>query len=628
MTSPSAPEAPSSVNAKRSNAPVVGAVVGVLVINLGILGYALLGGGGGVSTTPAPAPPAPVVASAAPVAPPAAAAPVAAPAPVRTPEQVAVVNPVFLPEREVIQGMYVQHCAACHGLTGRGDGPAANQLYPRPRDFVDSPFRFAPSDAPKGELEAALERTIAQGIPRSSMPGFRGVLTEPVIAGLANFVATLRAEQAKPRQGERLDLGTRPPTTQGMIDRGSYLFTSLGCVSCHGATGHGDGEGSANLMDSIGRPILPADLSSGLFKSGPRPDDICRVILKGIPGTPMVGYEAALVTTNLDGSHNLSDAWALVAFIHSLQARPESSAIPSGARIIVAPAPDPAMMLDPGHVGWMGVQPVEVEVKPLWQRPEDITRLAVRAVRDQSRLAICLEWHDSTRDLVKGQKRFSDAVSVMFSMSDEVPALPMGIRLTGHAPSSMVNLWHWQGHRQAIASEDSEVSSKVSPSSVTWKEFLLPEDKTTTAPLFLRAIAGEYLPLPMFRTAEQAGNVLADPELGRHSVLESNALGFGTLTLQAPSHQGVWGTAVWSAGVWRVVMVRSIEATQDDDVDFAKRSSIPAAFAVWDGTKGDRNGIKLISGWHKLILEEPSQNPSLAKSTTAKAGSIPERKTP
>jgi hypothetical protein len=78
-------------------------------------------------------------------------------------------------------------------LDGRGEGPAAAQLYPRPRDFVDSPFRFAATSSQTEEIIAGLERTIAQGVPRSAMPGFGGVLEESMIAGLARYVLSLRS---------------------------------------------------------------------------------------------------------------------------------------------------------------------------------------------------------------------------------------------------------------------------------------------------------------------------------------------------------------------------------------------------------------------------------------------------
>ncbi|HYM67436.1 MAG TPA: c-type cytochrome, partial [Patescibacteria group bacterium] len=34
------------------------------------------------------------------------------------------------------EALYRRHCAVCHGIAGRGDGPAAGLLSPRPRDFT------------------------------------------------------------------------------------------------------------------------------------------------------------------------------------------------------------------------------------------------------------------------------------------------------------------------------------------------------------------------------------------------------------------------------------------------------------------------------------------------------------
>jgi complex iron-sulfur molybdoenzyme family reductase subunit gamma len=79
-----------------------------------------------------------------------------------------------------------------------------------------------------------------------------------------------------------------------------------------------------------------------------------------------------------------------------------------------------------------------------------------------------------------------------------------------------------------------------------------------------------------------------------------NAAGFGSTTIAAPEHQNVDGVGRWRDGVWRVVMVRELPAHHEGDVDFANIQRIPLAFAVWDGAASDRNGTKLISGWHWL----------------------------
>jgi hypothetical protein len=51
-------------------------------------------------------------------------------------------------------------------------------------------------------------------------------------------------------------------------------------------------------------------------------------------------------------------------------------------------------------------------------------------------------------------------------------------------------------------------------------------------------------------------------------------------------------------------MVRSIEPDDDMDVNFSEPGRIPVTFAVWDGSKGDRDGVKLISGWHWLRTQD------------------------
>ena len=38
--------------------------------------------------------------------------------------------------------VFAQRCAVCHGPDGRGNGPAAPSLIPRPRDFTLGLFKF------------------------------------------------------------------------------------------------------------------------------------------------------------------------------------------------------------------------------------------------------------------------------------------------------------------------------------------------------------------------------------------------------------------------------------------------------------------------------------------------------
>lgn len=56
---------------------------------------------------------------------------------------------------EAGRGLFMTHCASCHGAGGRGDGPAADQLRRRPADLT----RFAKQNGGVFN-DAALQRVI------------------------------------------------------------------------------------------------------------------------------------------------------------------------------------------------------------------------------------------------------------------------------------------------------------------------------------------------------------------------------------------------------------------------------------------------------------------------------------
>lgn len=64
---------------------------------------------------------------------------------------------------------YRERCSACHGERGRGDGPLAAVLDPRPADLV-----LHASQHSDGELFYFVSR----GVPGTPMPAWRDVLSE------------------------------------------------------------------------------------------------------------------------------------------------------------------------------------------------------------------------------------------------------------------------------------------------------------------------------------------------------------------------------------------------------------------------------------------------------------------
>lgn len=104
-------------------------------------------------------------------------------------------GPVSSDEQGRHWGLYREHCAHCHGITGDGAGPTALALYPYPRDFRLGKYKFKSTPLRRPPTDADLVRVIRQGIPGSAMPAFTTLPDEEVLA-LVDYVKylTIRGE--------------------------------------------------------------------------------------------------------------------------------------------------------------------------------------------------------------------------------------------------------------------------------------------------------------------------------------------------------------------------------------------------------------------------------------------------
>lgn len=79
---------------------------------------------------------------------------------------------------------YDKNCVLCHGTAGKGDGPAAAALNPKPRNFGDK--------AIQGQTDGELFWKITEG--RALMPGWK-TLPEQVRWSLVNYVRSLGGQK-------------------------------------------------------------------------------------------------------------------------------------------------------------------------------------------------------------------------------------------------------------------------------------------------------------------------------------------------------------------------------------------------------------------------------------------------
>jgi mono/diheme cytochrome c family protein len=84
------------------------------------------------------------------------------------------------------KAIYEKNCVACHGASGKGDGPAGKMLKPPPGDLAT---------ALKGKSDADIAKVIKEGgkaVGKSAtMPAYGTKLTDDQIKGLVDYVKGL-----------------------------------------------------------------------------------------------------------------------------------------------------------------------------------------------------------------------------------------------------------------------------------------------------------------------------------------------------------------------------------------------------------------------------------------------------
>ncbi len=479
------------------------------------------------------------------------------------------------------QRVYEQHCAACHGGKGDGNGPAAVWLYPKPRDFSAGQFKIKSTPAQALPTDEDLFQSVTRGLPGSSMPSF-AYLTEVERREVAQYVKFLTARTDA--NGSRINLfeqanasgsiaqpvvvPAEPAITVQELTLGREIYKKMSCALCHGETGAGDGTQVPTLKDSAGLPVRPRDFNTGLFRGGHTGRDLYLRINNGLPGTPMIPYG--------DDQMKPEERWALVHYIQSLRRSdvsvndlltPEDSAI-RVLRVKNLPA-------GPMDSFWESLDPVRVPLNPLWPEPNQVYAVAVSAVTDGKKLAVLLQWRDELpQNTAIRVQDFQDGAALQFSLSGKYGFLGMGDK------ENPVNLWNWKAGWQAEA----EGGGAPDMDSV-YQSMHVDAWKFTN-----------------YSTAVSAGNVISQPH--KTPVEDANAAGFGSFKSQPIKQQNVAGKGVWHDGFWSVIFVRDLKSKDADDVKFVAGKPVPVAFAIWNGEQHDRNGRKMVSNWYQLILDD------------------------
>lgn len=490
--------------------------------------------------------------------------------------------------------LYFKKCSFCHGLTGGGDGPVAEFLWPRPRNFQSGVFKFRTTESGYLPTDEDLFRTVSRGIPGTAMPSWDGDLIKTGLSEeqrwqVIYFIQTLSdlwtddeeyknsddpEDKADYRYNRVMKIADPPASTPELIEKGKKVFDQAKCWECHGTDGRGNGKSAKNLKDDWGFRIFPRDLTAPwTFKAGTTVQDIFTRFTTGINGTPMPSFASSIKE---------DDRWALAAYVATLQ-RPLKEDKLLRVRFVQGDLPqkddDPVWKT----VDYMDVRLTgQVLFKPRWQN-FSINNVMVQALYNDKDIVFRLEWDDRFEDTE--HQGTEDLHQTYTDAPGSNPLLQDG--------TTYVDIFNPEYPYEPVPSVQGPPLRDA-----LMVQFPVKLDTGTKKPHFLNGNPGDPVNLWYWKS-----DLNADPN-AKSAVVEMNATGIQSpFKVQADDKQAVFGKARYDNGRWILVIRRTLITDDRNDVQFSPGVNIPIAFNAWDGTNGEQGTSKSISTWRFVQLE-------------------------
>jgi len=498
--------------------------------------------------------------------------------------------------------IYQLRCTVCHGETGAGDGPAAEVLYPRPRDFTAGLWKYKTSPGDLPPRDSDLFNTIKTGLDGTSMPGWSTLFTDRQINGLVTLVkqfdttAIWAPEDAADEdfddeghylKSDMLVIDEAEPTADQVaysaesVAMGKEVFEE-NCRKCHGEQGRGNITSGELLEDDWGFRIWPRDLTkpwtwrvTETSSAGGQTEvdeaqrdatirNIYTRVAIGIRGTPMPSHRA--VDEGEEDAITLEDRWHVANYTYSLRA---DTIWPGERNVIEGVEWSGDMPSSVDDEAWQGVPASTFRLLPNIIKQDRLftplnDTVSVRTLYNETEIAFLLEINDRTESIPGGpviellpdkdEKMYSDAIALQFPREDAYSTAPVEKPLFRHGDAQHhTTIWYWN--------------------------------------------AGSVEPRIEARAA------LFDAT-GPNSKLKLRK-GASDLVTQGE----------WQDGRWRVLFKRprgiAVESTDGSqqgggadsgDLVFRKGQFIPISFANWDGNNGEAGSKHTLTPWFWLLL--------------------------
>jgi DMSO reductase family type II enzyme heme b subunit len=525
--------------------------------------------------------------------------------------------------------VYAKYCAQCHNDNGDGRGIAAPYLEPPPRDLTSGKYKLRSTPTGTVPTDADLERSIRNGLPGTAMPAFPDLTSAELDAVIEHVKAFSPAFEDPEAQGEPIPIPSSPPYSEELAARGKEIFQA-NCITCHGQLGRGDG-GTAPLQRDQwhGDSIRVADMwKPWTFRAGPTREDIYRVLITGLDGTPMASYLGALED---------ADVWAIATWIVSLSGNDPEAPYTNLLRAVGA---DGDLDLERGRELFEGAPesmfPVVGQImEPGRQFYPGAIAVSARAVYTDDEIAVLLTWHDMRAettgtnapdlpaplweeehdvtpgagegappaaddpfaDFAAGPAATGQGAADPFGdlVAEEPAAEPSAADVWGEAavaetrePPGVGGFWD---EETAPASGPTGPTAEFSDAVAIQLPVNPPEPGQVVKPYFLLGDASNPVELWFVD--------LAEPDAARSYVAR------GSAAIAAGETDPPEVVASYEQGEWAVIF----KARRRRGGRFAEEQFLPIAFSVWDGFHRERGNKRGLTQWQYLYLE-PRERPS------------------
>ena len=478
--------------------------------------------------------------------------------------------------------VYFKRCVWCHGVEGGGDGPSADRLFTRPRNFIQGTFKIRTTDSGELPMEQNLIDTVKNGLQGSAMPAWGEFLSDSEIKSVVQFVKTLVQDRDFGDVDEEVniqDFGTNPWGTKGpyhlgvpqeAIDQGKEVFIKNKCFECHGGEGRGDG--NPTMKDDWGFPIVAADWQQCWNFRGSRRDpynpfNIVRTVSTGLNGTPMPNFKDQVT---------VEDRWKLAAFVNSLCPRKNID------KLTNKPVPDFLIQ----SIYTEG--PVAPKIDdPSWQTPDTDSRI-VAYPEDQTDNPK-KHYIAMAGQITRGKRNFdpkADNLWVSSRWSAEENAVyylvEYHIRFLSSDPEypDAVAI-QWPARLQDLFGAEKPYfifGDSKKPVDVWKANFMVKDYNATNAP----NEKGYQLDVSVKETVANGFDAIADKESeSKVEVVDS----------------------IFHQGRVKIMFKRSLTTEGEFDVQIPQEQFIPVSFMQWAGRDKEHDEHMAISTWYYTILK-------------------------